>query len=65
MRQIKCREIGVDCDFVAQGNTDEEVVEACRKHGKEAHGMQTLPPELEQKVRRHISDVSGEAPMHA
>lgn len=64
MRQIACREIGVDCDFVAKGNTDEEVMQECRKHGKEAHGMEALPPDLELKVRKNISEVSSEMPMH-
>src|SRR5262245_56601930 len=51
MREFRCRDIGVDCDFVAQGNSDDEVLRACREHGQKAHGMPTLPAELEKKVR--------------
>lgn len=56
MREIKCRDIGVDCDFTARGNSDEEVLANCRAHGKQAHGMDKLDPDLEAKVRRSIHD---------
>jgi predicted small metal-binding protein len=57
MRRISCRDIGVDCDFVATGNTDEELMKACAEHGKKAHNMDALPPELAQKVKSSIREV--------
>jgi predicted small metal-binding protein len=57
MRRISCRDIGVDCDFVATGNSDDEIMKACAEHGKKAHNMQTLPPELAQKVKSSIREV--------
>jgi predicted small metal-binding protein len=57
MRRISCRDIGVDCDFVATGNSDEEIIKACAEHGKKAHGMEALPPELAQKVKSSIKEV--------
>ena len=56
MRRISCRDIGVDCDFVATGKTDEEVMRACAEHGKMAHDMENLPPELREKVKAGIRD---------
>jgi predicted small metal-binding protein len=47
----------VDCDFVATGNSDEEIIKACAEHGKKAHGMEALPPELAQKVKSSIKEV--------
>jgi len=43
---VRCREVGVDCDFEARGATEEEVLEKCAEHGRTAHGIQDLTPEL-------------------
>jgi predicted small metal-binding protein len=36
----------VDCDFEARGATEEEVLQQCSDHGRTAHGIQELTPEL-------------------
>lgn len=43
---IRCREVGVDCDFEARGATEKEVLDQCAEHGRSAHGIQELTPEL-------------------
>ena len=43
---VRCREVGVDCDFEARGATEEEVLQKCSEHGRTAHGIQELTPEL-------------------
>ena len=56
-KTITCSDIGVDCNFVARGETVEDVFRACAKHGKEAHGFHEIPPELVEKVKAAIRDV--------
>ena len=56
-KQITCRDVGVDCDFQARGNTVEEVLQKCAEHAKSAHGMNEIPPELAAKVQAAIRDV--------
>ena len=56
MRRISCREIGIDCDYVATGRTDDEVIQDCAEHGKKAHHMEQLPPELRQMVKAGIRE---------
>jgi len=53
---VRCREVGVDCDFEARGETEQEVLNKAAEHGRTAHGMQTLSPELVAKVRAAIHD---------
>ena len=53
---IRCRDVGVDCDFEARGETEQEVLDQCAGHAKSAHGMDQIPPELAQKVRAAIRD---------
>ena len=35
---LACRDAGVDCDFVARGETEEQVLAEGVKHVKEVHG---------------------------
>ena len=51
---VSCREVGVDCDFVARAETEKELLEKCGEHARTAHDMQEIPPELVAKVRAAI-----------
>jgi predicted small metal-binding protein len=35
---LACRDAGIACDFVARGETEEEVLAKGKKHVKEVHG---------------------------
>jgi predicted small metal-binding protein len=53
-KEIRCRDVGVDCDWVARGETEEEIMKKAAEHAKKAHGMNEIPPELVQRVRDAI-----------
>jgi len=53
---LRCRDVGVDCDFVARGATLEEVVEKAKDHACSDHGFPAIPPELASKVMAAIRD---------
>jgi predicted small metal-binding protein len=55
-RTMSCRDVGPDCDFVARGETDEEVMGQVAEHARTAHGMEEVPPELAQKAQAAIRD---------
>jgi len=46
----------VDCDFVAKGNTEQEVLQQCAEHARKEHGMTELPADLAEKVRGAIRE---------
>lgn len=49
---LACRDAGVDCPYVAGGETIEEVLEDAKKHAKEVHGYtdeQANDPEFIEK----------------
>lgn len=56
-KQIRCRDIGMNCDFEAQGSSDDEVVQKAAAHARAAHRMNDLSPELAAKVRAAIRTV--------
>jgi predicted small metal-binding protein len=53
---VTCRDIGVDCDFVAKGETEQEILQQCAEHARKAHGMTELPADLAVKVSGAIRD---------
>ena len=52
--EVSCRDVGVDCDYVAHGRTEEELFKHAAEHGKSAHNMEQIPPEIVEKVRSAI-----------
>ena len=53
---LTCRDVGVDCDFVARGATVDEVLEKAREHATKDHGFVDIPPELVEKVKAAVKD---------
>jgi len=53
---LKCRDVGVDCDFVARGATVDEVMEKARAHAVSDHGFTDIPPELVDKAKAAVRD---------
>ena len=55
-KTLCCRDVGVDCDFKASGESNEEILQKAAQHAKDAHRMDTIPPELAAKVQAAIRD---------
>lgn len=53
---LRCREVGVDRDFSARAETEEEILKKAAEHGRTAHGMEEIPEALLVKVRAAIRD---------
>ncbi|MFQ5817619.1 MAG: DUF1059 domain-containing protein [Terriglobia bacterium] len=49
-----CREVGVDCDFEARGETEEEILKKVAAHAQAVHNMKEIPEDLLKKVRATI-----------
>ena len=43
---MKCREVGMDCDFVARGENENEELTKAAAHAKATHGMDTIPDDV-------------------
>jgi predicted small metal-binding protein len=56
VKTLTCRDVGVDCDFVAEGQTEQEVMAKAAEHARKDHGFEDIPPELRDKVRAAIHD---------
>jgi predicted small metal-binding protein len=53
---LKCKDVGMDCDFIARGETEEEILKQAAKHAGMVHGMTEMSDEIVAKVRSVIHD---------
>jgi predicted small metal-binding protein len=53
---MKCRTVGLDCDFVARGENDDQVMAQVAEHARKDHAMQTIPQEVAAKVKAAIHE---------
>lgn len=54
---LKCREVGLDCNFVARADTEDEIMKQIADHANTTHGVKDLPEEVIVKVRSVIRDI--------
>ena len=53
---VSCKDVGVDCDFMMRGETDQDILQQAAEHARTAHNMTEIPPEVEEKLRGAIRD---------
>ncbi len=59
MKDFHCRDVGFDCDWVARGRDEKEILDQARRHGEQVHSLK-ITPDIEQKVRGVIHEESSE-----
>ncbi|UGS36074.1 hypothetical protein DSM104329_02472 [Capillimicrobium parvum] len=57
MKEFRCGEIVPGCDTKIEGRTEDEILEDVAVHAREAHGMDEVPPEVEERIRDAIVEV--------
>jgi predicted small metal-binding protein len=55
---LKCKDVGVDCDFVASGKTEEEVLKKAAEHARKDHNIKRVTKDYLESWRKHIRTVS-------
>jgi len=53
---MKGSSTGMDCDFVARGENEDQVMAQVAEHARKDHGMQTIPSEVAAKVKAAIHE---------
>jgi predicted small metal-binding protein len=51
MKSLSCREAGCDCDYIATGQTEEELMGKLREHGKTEEDMMQMKDKLKGSIR--------------
>lgn len=55
-KQIRCADVGLDCDYEAWAETEHELLEMVADHAQKAHGIDEVTPELQEKVMAAMRD---------
>jgi predicted small metal-binding protein len=53
---LRCRDVGVACDWEARGETVEEVLAKAAEHARKEHGITDITPEMAAKVKAAIKE---------
>ena len=53
---LHCRDVGPDCDFIARGQSNDEIMTQVAEHARTIHGINPVPTELAQKALSVIRD---------
>jgi predicted small metal-binding protein len=57
MKELRCREVGFDCQAVVRAETEESVMRQAAEHAKTQHGIKQLDDATTQKIRSKIRTV--------
>ncbi len=55
-KKIRCADVGLDCDYEGWAETEEELLKMVADHAHQAHGIEEVTPELEQKLLGAMRD---------
>jgi predicted small metal-binding protein len=55
---LACSDVGLDCGYVMEGKTDEEIMQNAVKHAWELHAIkpEEMTSEMKVKIRENIRD---------
>jgi predicted small metal-binding protein len=53
---LHCNDVVGNCDFVARGESEQEILQQAAEHARTAHQVNEVTPELADKVRSAIRD---------
>jgi predicted small metal-binding protein len=55
MKEFKCGDLVPGCDFVIEGESDDQILEEVAVHVREEHGMDEVPPEVQDTIRASLA----------
>jgi predicted small metal-binding protein len=53
---LRCADVVGNCDFVAKGDSEEEILQQAAEHARSAHNISEITPEVAEKVTAAIRD---------
>lgn len=61
-KELRCRDVGPDCDAVVVADSEEEIMSQVAHHARDVHGMtdeQLQDPAFQDHVRNQIHEREG------
>jgi predicted small metal-binding protein len=57
MKQFKCGDVVLGCEWVTRNEDEEELFDEIHSHARDVHGMDEVPPEVEDQIHDVITEV--------
>ena len=57
MKQFKCGDVVLGCEWVTRNDDEAELFDDIRSHARDAHGMDEVPPEVVEAIQGVITEV--------
>jgi predicted small metal-binding protein len=57
MKQFRCGDVVPGCQWVARSDNEQELLAEIHVHARDAHGMDEVPPEVEESIQSVITEV--------
>ncbi|HEU4800414.1 MAG TPA: DUF1059 domain-containing protein [Gemmatimonadales bacterium] len=54
MKELRCRDVGFDCEKVLRAESEEEILRQAAEHAGRDHGLTELTPETARQVASKI-----------
>lgn len=54
MKKFRCGDVVPGCETTIQGDSEDQILEQVAEHARDEHGMDEVPPEVQEKVRASI-----------
>ena len=56
MKEFRCGEIVPGCETRIEGESEDEILRKVAVHARDAHAMDSVPPEVADDIRSRISE---------
>jgi predicted small metal-binding protein len=57
VKQFKCGDVVLGCEWVTRRDDERELFEEIRSHARDAHAMDEVPPEVVDAINNVITEV--------
>lgn len=57
MKQFRCGDVVLGCEWVTRSEDEDVLLQEIQSHARDAHGMDEVPPEVEDQIHRVITEV--------
>ena len=62
MKTLACRDVGLDCNYIIKGITEENVMKDAKQHNWEIHSIkpEEMTSVMKDRIKDNIHDISSE-----
>ena len=54
--RLRCSDVVGNCDFVARGDSEQDILQQASEHARSVHNINEITPEVAEKVKAAIRD---------